>query len=110
MVAALFDGFGSPLHQISALAPASVESIFDTHSVCQIWFNADDPEAWQRTDVDLIYVLPPGPGPHEIIPEHLAALVATFDGNGRIVLLGTHDGGVCEAIQVVLALVGGGHG
>lgn len=109
-VAALFDGFGVPLHQISALAPASIESILDTHPVCQIWFDAADPEAWHRTDADLIYVLPMGPGPHQISPEHLAALVATFDGGGRIVIHATHDSAVCEAIQAVLTLVGGGHG
>ena len=109
-VAALFDGFGLPLHQISALAPASVESVFNTHLVCRAWFDAADPEAWHRTDADLVYVLPMGPGPHQITPEHLAAMVAAFDGGGRIVLFATHDSAVCEAIQAVLTLVGGGHG
>ncbi len=110
MVAALFDGDGSPLHQMSALAPVSHESILGTHPVCHVLFNLGDPAAWQRTDVDLIYALPPGPGPHQIAPEHLATLVTALDGNGRVVLHGTHDSAVCEAIQAVLALVGGGHG
>ncbi len=55
-------------------------------------------------------VLPPGPGPHQIVPEHHAGLVTTLDQGGRIALLGTHDSAICEAIQAVLALVGGGHG
>jgi len=110
MIAALFDGYGIPLHQISALAPPNIESILGTHPVCQIWFDSNDPESWRRTDVDLTYVLPPGPGPHQTTPDHLAALVAVFDGNGRVALFGTHDSAVCETIQTVFALVGGGHG
>ena len=109
-VAALFDGYGVPLHRTSALAPENVESVFGTHPICQIWFDAADPEAWHRTDADLVYALPPGLGPHQITPEHLAALVAAFDGGGRIVLFATHDDAIGEAIQAIFALVGGGHG
>ena len=110
MIAALFDGYGMPMHRISALAPATYESILDTHPVCRILCNLDDPASWDRTDADLIYVLPPGPGPHQIAPEHLGALVAALDQNGRIVLHGTHHDAVVEAIDTMLVLTGGGHG
>jgi hypothetical protein len=106
--AALFTGEGVPLHTASA-ASGDLDSIICTRPVCHVLFDARDPAAFERNDVDLIYLLPMGSGPHQLAPEHHAAIVAALDQGGRIALHGTHDEAVYVAVEAVLALVGGGH-
>lgn len=91
---------------MSALGDFS--DIIRTHPNCHILFDADDPAAWQRDDVDLVLALPMGPGPHQLASEHHVALVAVLDQGGRIALLGTHGEAVQAAVGDVLTLVGGG--
>lgn len=107
--AALFTGEGAPLHDASVSDLGNFSNIICTRPICHILFDADDPAAWQRDDVDLVLALPMGPGPHQLAPEYHAALVAVLDQGGRIALLGTHGEAVHAAIGDVLALAGGGH-
>ena len=107
--AALFTGEGVLLHAASAPGLDDLDSIICTRPVCHVLFDARDPGAFERNDVDLIYLLPMVAGPHQLASEHHAAIVATLDQGGRTGLHGTHDEAVYEAVEAVLALLGGGH-
>ncbi len=107
--AALFTGEGVPLHDASMPTLDDLGTIICSRPICHVLFGLDDPDALQRGDVDLIYLVPMGSGPHQLVPEHQAALVAVLDQGGRVALHGTHDEAVYAAVEAVLALVGGGH-
>lgn len=106
--AALFTGEGVPLHDASMPVLDDLGTIICSRPICHVLFGLDDPDALQRGDVDLIYLLPMGSGPHQIASHHLAALVAILDQGGKVALHGPDEEAVAEAIGAVLTLAGGG--
>ena len=106
--AVLYDGEGHLVDDMAAPSLDGPEGLIHARPVCRLVFDVDSAAAWERTDVDLIYVLPLGSGPHTITPGDLGAMVAALDRGGRIAVHGSHVEAVEEAIETVLNLSGGG--
>ncbi len=65
--AALFTGEGVPLHDASMPVLNDLGTVICTRPICHVLFGLDDPDALQRGDVDLIYLLPMGSGRARLI-------------------------------------------
>lgn len=105
--AALFDGYGNPVGDVSLPPLDGPDGLMRSRPVCRILFDLNDEAAWERADVDLIFVLPLGLGPHPIPDDTLAAMVGVMDQGGRIALHASSDEAAEWAISAAVALTGG---
>ena len=106
--AALHTGEGHPVGDAIVPPFEGPDGLLRARPECRLLFDFDDAAAWERSDVDLIFMLPLGPGPHRIASSYLGEMVAVLDRGGRIALHGTHVEAVEGAICVIVALAGGG--
>lgn len=106
--AALYTGEGQPFQDAPVPPLDGPDGLLRTRPVCHLLYDLDNLHACERSDVDLIYVLPIGSGPHQVASDHHAALVAVLDRGGKVALHGPDEEAVAQAIGVVLALAGGG--
>lgn len=111
--AALYTGYGEPFRNEPVPPMDGPDGLIHTRPACQVFCDLDHLPSWDGDadltyTVDLTYILPLEPGPYQIAPHHLGALVAVLDQGGKVALHGPDDEAIAEAIGIVLMLAGGG--
>ena len=107
MKGALYNGAGHPISDTPLPPLDGPNGLIHSRPVCHILVDVTEVVA-AGDGVDLIYVLPLGPGPHLIEPMDLAELVACLDRGGRIALHADHEAAITAAVGSIMAMTGGG--